>query len=91
MESRIKFQKDAYSRDAIMIALQKYLDEYWVKILSEKDDFIIVIEEKNELSPKINQREFFNQLVEAEFLSEREKKSKELRKIIMQKALSPYS
>ncbi|MBT4681517.1 MAG: hypothetical protein HOB70_00575 [Chloroflexi bacterium] len=74
-----------------MIALQKYLDEYWVKILSEKDDFIIVIEEKNELSPKINQREFFNQLVEAEFLSEREKKSKELRKIIMQKALSPYS
>ena len=90
MEQLIRINKKNYVKDAILIALQKYLDNYWVKILTEDEEWIIVFEKKVITIEDINENIFFNELAEAEFLAIKEMRSVDLRRIILKKALSPY-
>jgi len=90
MKQLIRVPKKNYVKDAILIALQKYLDNYWVMILTEGEEWILVFEKKGEAIQDIDEKIFFNELVEAEFLAIKEMRSEDLRRIILKKTLSPY-
>lgn len=79
-----------YPREAIILALQKYLRYFWVKISENQHHFLITFQPKPEHNVVFDEQLFFNELIEAEFLYRKSEETKPLREAIIKAALSPY-
>lgn len=90
MEQKIHLKKKTYKREAIIVALQSYLKNYWVTIFEDDTDYCVQFESKEENDSMVSEDELKNQLVEAEFIYMKSLESLPLRNAIMKKALEPY-
>jgi His-Xaa-Ser system protein HxsD len=77
-------------KEAIIIALQKYLKDFWIRISESKHHFRITFEQKAERNTNFDDALFLNELVESEFIYHKSKETMSLREAIIKKALSPY-
>ena len=77
-------------REVIIIALQKYLKDFWVTISESPHHFRITFQQKPAAVVVFDDALFLNELVESEFVFYKSKETKPLREAIIKKALSPY-
>ena len=90
MNQKIYLNKISYKREAIIVALQSYLKNYWVTIFEDDMDYYVQFETKGGNDSMVSEDEFRNNLVEAEFIYMKSLESLPLRNTIMKKALEPY-
>lgn len=90
MKTEITIEKTMFNKNAIIIALQKYLDSHWVRIFEGSGTYLISFEKRDNSPHSFEEKVFFNELIESEFLSRKEKDTLELRSMIMKQILSPY-
>ena len=90
MNQKIYLNKISYKREAIIVALQSYLKNYWVTIFEDDIDYYVQFETKGGNDSMVSEDEFRNNLVEAEFIYMKSLESLPLRNTIMKKALEPY-
>jgi len=90
MEQKILIRKNTYRKEAIIVALKRYLKNYWVTIYEDETDYCIQFESKIEDNINVSENEVNNQLIEAEFIYMKSVESLPLRNTIMKKALEPY-
>ena len=90
MEEKIVVRKNTYRKEAIIVALQRYLKNYWVTISEDETNYCIQFESKYGDNVGVSENEFNNQLIEAEFIYMKSMESLPIRTTIMKKALEPY-
>ena len=82
ISNKITLPKAIYSKEGILIAMQHYLEDYWIEIGDKKDVFELRINPKS-AQAKLNLDEFNNILIESEFLAHRLGETKKLRASIL--------
>jgi hypothetical protein len=85
----VKFLKEIFKKESVIIALQKYLKEYWVTISEDKKCYIVNFKKKFKNTPNIDKKVFENEIIESEFLFFKSQETINLREYILKTVLSP--
>ena len=80
----------SYPREAIIIALQKYLTGFWVKISENQHHYLVTYHRKPEGNIDFDDSVFLNELIESEFIYYKSRETKSMREAIINMALSAY-
>lgn len=84
-------QKTVFNRDCLVLALQVYLEHYYVTVSDADNQWCVTIYPKDENTACPKNEEFNNRLIEAAFLVQQAEKTHGLRAYILQHSLLPYT
>jgi His-Xaa-Ser system protein HxsD len=83
-------QKSLYPKAAVILSVQRFLSTCFVIIADAGDAYDISIRPKNASTPEPMQEAFANALLEAVFIQQHFEETKEIRRLLLEKALSPH-
>jgi len=87
---RFKVNKSDYQREVLIISLQHYLEFFWITLSEESAHFLVTLTRKNTSEKYPLEKEFINNLIEAEFLYNKINETRPLREQLLSAALKPY-
>ena len=83
-----RFQKDLYSKTALLKAAYHYTDNYYVHLETDADSYIVTISAKNGESDLLTQKGFQNEILAQTVKEIVSAETKNLRTILMARAMS---
>ena len=83
-----RFQKDLYSKIALLKAAYHYTDNYYVHLETDADSYIVTISAKNGESNLLTQKGFQNEILAQTVKEIVSAETKNLRTILMARAMS---
>ena len=81
------FEKQLYSKTALFKAAYRFTDAYYIHLASDDHHFLVTLEAKNE-APLLTAQEFQNELLTQMVREAINEQTKELRLLLMARALS---
>jgi hypothetical protein len=86
----VAVSKCIYTSEAVILSVQPYLTEYFVKIAEDGEFFRISIFPRKEGIPILEERAYLNDLHHAAFRCQRERETIELRRLLLERAFAQY-